>query len=53
MFCCGARFRLWNRAARFIINVPGREYSFVASVAVAGRAKLNGDENRAALREQP
>jgi DNA-binding winged helix-turn-helix (wHTH) protein len=38
---------------RFIINVPGRGYSFVASVAVAGRAKPNGDENRAALREQP
>jgi DNA-binding winged helix-turn-helix (wHTH) protein len=36
---------------RFIINVPGRGYSFVASVAVAGRAKPNGDENRAALRE--
>ena len=31
---------------RFIINVPGRGYSFVASVAVAGRAKPNGDENR-------
>jgi DNA-binding winged helix-turn-helix (wHTH) protein len=38
---------------RFIINVPGRGYSFVASVAVAGRAKPNGDEDRAALREQP
>ena len=38
---------------RFIINVPGRGYSFVASVAVAGRAKLNGDENRAAFREHP
>ena len=37
---------------RFIINVPGRGYSFVASVAVAGRTKPNGDENRAALREQ-
>jgi DNA-binding winged helix-turn-helix (wHTH) protein len=37
---------------RFIINVPGRGYCFVASVAVAGRAKPNGDENRAALREQ-
>jgi len=31
---------------RFIINVPGRGYSFVASVTVAGRAKPNGDENR-------
>ena len=38
---------------RFIINVPGRGYSFVASAAVAGRAKANGDENRAALRVQP
>src|SRR5262245_14811844 len=38
---------------RFIINVPGRGYSFVASAAVAGRAKPNDDENRAALREQP
>ena len=38
---------------RFIINVPGRGYSFVASVAVAGRAKPNGDENRTAIREQP
>src|SRR5215469_14061351 len=38
---------------RFIINIPGRGYSFVASVAVAGRAKPNGDEDRAALREQP
>jgi DNA-binding winged helix-turn-helix (wHTH) protein len=38
---------------RFIINVPGRGYSFVASVAVSGRAKPNGDANRAALREQP
>jgi DNA-binding winged helix-turn-helix (wHTH) protein len=34
---------------RFIINVPGRGYSFVATVAVAGRAKPNGDENRAEL----
>jgi len=38
---------------RFIINVPGRGYSFVAPAAVAGRAKPNGDENRAALRAQP
>jgi len=36
---------------RFIVNVPGRGYSFVASVAVAGRAQPYGDENRAALRE--
>ena len=38
---------------RFIINVHGRGYSFVASVAITGRAKPHGDENRAALREQP
>jgi DNA-binding winged helix-turn-helix (wHTH) protein len=38
---------------RFIINVPGRGYSFVASPAVAGRAKPNGGENRAAFRDQP
>src|SRR5262245_56639554 len=38
---------------RFIINVPGRGYSFVASAAVAGRAKPNGDEYRASFREQP
>jgi DNA-binding winged helix-turn-helix (wHTH) protein len=38
---------------RFIINVPGRGYSFVASVVVAGRAQPNGDENRAELGEQP
>ena len=37
---------------RFIINVPGRGYSFVASVAVAGQTKPNGDENRAAIRVQ-
>jgi len=38
---------------RFIINVPGRGYSFVASAAVAGRARPNGEENRAAFRDQP
>jgi DNA-binding winged helix-turn-helix (wHTH) protein len=38
---------------RFIINVPGRGYSFVASVAVAGPPKPYGEENYAALREQP
>jgi DNA-binding winged helix-turn-helix (wHTH) protein len=38
---------------RFIINVPRRGYSFVASVAIAGQTKPNGDENRSALREQP
>jgi len=34
---------------RFIINVPGRGYSFVASVAVVGRAKPNGDDTSRAL----
>src|SRR5262249_42592160 len=29
---------------RFIVNVPGRGYSFVASVAVAGRANPYGEE---------
>jgi DNA-binding winged helix-turn-helix (wHTH) protein len=38
---------------RFIINIPGRGYSFVASVAVVGRVEPDGDENRAAFREQP
>ena len=31
---------------RFIINVPGRGYSFVASVAVAGWIEPDGDEDR-------
>jgi DNA-binding winged helix-turn-helix (wHTH) protein len=38
---------------RFIINIPGRGYSFVASVGVVGRVESDGDEKRAALREQP
>jgi DNA-binding winged helix-turn-helix (wHTH) protein len=38
---------------RFIINIPGRGYCFVASVAVVGRVDPDRDENRAALREQP
>jgi len=38
---------------RFIINVPGRGYSFVASAAIGVRAKPNGDENCAAFREKP
>jgi DNA-binding winged helix-turn-helix (wHTH) protein len=38
---------------RFIINIPGRGYCFVAPVAVSGRVEPDGDENRAALREQP
>jgi DNA-binding winged helix-turn-helix (wHTH) protein len=38
---------------RFIVNVPGRGYSFVASVAVVGRTKPNGEEKRAASHEQP
>ena len=37
---------------RFIINIPGRGYSFVASVAVVRRPEPNGIENRGALREQ-
>ena len=38
---------------RFIINIPGRGYSFVASVAVVGRVDPLEDENAAVLREQP
>jgi len=38
---------------RFIINVPGRGYSFVGSVGVARRTKPDGEENRAAFGEQP
>jgi DNA-binding winged helix-turn-helix (wHTH) protein len=37
---------------RFIINIPGRGYSFVASVAVAGRVESDGREKRAVHREQ-
>jgi DNA-binding winged helix-turn-helix (wHTH) protein len=37
---------------RFIINIPGRGYCFVASVAVVGRPEPDGIENLAALREQ-
>ena len=37
---------------RFIINIPGRGYSFVASVAVVRWVEHDGDEERAALREQ-
>ena len=37
---------------RFIINIPGRGYRFVASVAVLGRLEPHGIENRGALREQ-
>ena len=37
---------------RFIINIPGRGYSFVAPVAVADPAEPS-DENRAAVRAQP
>jgi len=36
---------------RFIINIPGRGYCFVASVAVVGRFEPDGIENRAALCE--
>jgi hypothetical protein len=35
---------------RFIINVPGRGYSFVASVAVAGRANQMATRPRRAVR---
>jgi DNA-binding winged helix-turn-helix (wHTH) protein len=37
---------------RFIINIPGRGYRFVASVAVLGRLEPDGIENRGAFREQ-
>jgi DNA-binding winged helix-turn-helix (wHTH) protein len=37
---------------RFIINIPGRGYCFVASVAAVGRLEPDGNENRRALREQ-
>jgi len=38
---------------RFIINIPGRGYSFVASVVVVGRVEPNREENRAALHHRP
>ena len=38
---------------RFIINIPGRGYSFVASVTIVGQVELDGDENRAAVCGQP
>jgi DNA-binding winged helix-turn-helix (wHTH) protein len=38
---------------RFIINIPGRGYCFVAPVVVSGLVEPDGDGNRAALREQP
>jgi DNA-binding winged helix-turn-helix (wHTH) protein len=37
---------------RFIINIPGRGYRFVASVAVVDRLEPDGIENRDALRGQ-
>ena len=37
---------------RFIINIPGRGYSFVASVDVAGPVEANRDERRAAMHGQ-
>ena len=51
--------RYWKRRTlrdgrdgnRFIINIPGRGYSFVASVAVAHWVEPDGDENRAPLRD--
>src|SRR5262245_8645949 len=36
---------------QFIINIPGRGYSFVASVAVVRWVESNGDENGALRRE--
>lgn len=38
---------------RFIINIPGRGYCFVAPVVLSGRVESDGNENHAALREQP
>jgi DNA-binding winged helix-turn-helix (wHTH) protein len=38
---------------RFIINIPGRGYRFVAQVVVSGRVEPDGEENRTALRERP
>jgi DNA-binding winged helix-turn-helix (wHTH) protein len=38
---------------RFIINIPGRGYCFVAPVVVSHQVESDGDEHRAALREQP
>jgi DNA-binding winged helix-turn-helix (wHTH) protein len=38
---------------RFIINIPGRGYSFVAPVSVTGPVKPGGNQNRAAVRAQP
>jgi DNA-binding winged helix-turn-helix (wHTH) protein len=38
---------------RFIINIPGRGYRFVASVAVVDRLEPDGIENPGALRGQP
>ena len=37
---------------RFIINIPGRGYRFVASVALVDRLEPDGIENRGALRGQ-
>src|SRR5262249_44716414 len=37
---------------RFIINIPGRGYSFVASVAIVGQVELDGDESRTAVCRQ-
>jgi DNA-binding winged helix-turn-helix (wHTH) protein len=38
---------------RFIINIPGRGYSFVAPVAVVGQVKSDGDESRAVYHGHP
>ena len=37
---------------RFIINIPGRGYGFVASVDVAGQVEADRRERRAALHEE-
>ena len=37
---------------RFIINIPGRGYCFVAPVVVSGRVQPDGNENRAPVGEQ-
>ena len=38
---------------RFIINIPGRGYSFVGSVGSVSRVEPDRNENRAAVRGQP
>jgi DNA-binding winged helix-turn-helix (wHTH) protein len=45
------RLRDGRDGNRFIINIPGRGYSFVASVAIVHWVEPDGDGNRAPLRE--